>query len=91
MEAPIPFIMTTGGDGNARPGFSVNPDALELLRSEAYSGRYVVSASVVGQYRTGKSFLMNLLLGKTSGFPLGSAVVAKTKGVWMWMADHPGK
>ena len=40
-------------------------------------------------YRTGKSFLLNCLMGKTDGFPLGATVEAKTKGIWMWAGDFP--
>ena len=41
--------------------------------------------SVVGQYRTGKSFLLNrILLGQNDGFVVGSTVNACTKGLWIW-------
>ena len=40
-------------------------------------------------YRTGKSYLLNRLMGRSDGFPLGSTVQAKTKGIWMWLGDHP--
>jgi hypothetical protein len=38
-----------------------------------------------GRYRTGKSFLLNCLLGRpTAGFTVGPTVEACTKGIWMW-------
>ncbi|POI18718.1 hypothetical protein CIB84_017538, partial [Bambusicola thoracicus] len=40
-------------------------------------------------YRTGKSFLMNRLAQKRTGFPLGATVFAETKGIWMWCLPHP--
>ncbi|XP_050985109.1 guanylate-binding protein 1 isoform X2 [Labeo rohita] len=51
----------------------------------------VVVVSVVGLYRTGKSYLMNRLAGQQSGFALGSANESKTKGIWMWCIPHPKK
>ncbi|XP_053124833.1 guanylate-binding protein 1-like [Hemicordylus capensis] len=51
----------------------------------------VVVVAIVGLYRTGKSYLMNKLAGKNSGFPLGSTVQANTKGIWMWCVPYPGK
>ncbi|XP_077192896.1 guanylate-binding protein 3-like [Paroedura picta] len=68
--------------------FFVHPEALQLL-----SGIHqpVVVVAIVGLYRTGKSYLMNKLAGKKSGFPLGSTVQANTKGIWMWCVPHPGR
>ena len=82
MEEPIPLI-TTGDDGT---GLVVNPKAKEILRQIT---KPMVIVSVVGMYRTGKSFLLNCLMKKTNGFPLGSTVEAKTKGIWMWTGDFP--
>ncbi|CAK0869119.1 unnamed protein product [Prorocentrum cordatum] len=42
---------------------------------------------VAGLYRTGKSFLLNRLLGLQDGFEVGPTVNACTKGLWMW--DRP--
>ncbi|XP_066511736.1 guanylate-binding protein 1-like [Hoplias malabaricus] len=51
----------------------------------------VVVVSVVGLYRTGKSYLMNHLAGQQTGFALGSTIESKTKGIWMWCVPHPSK
>ncbi|XP_072541476.1 guanylate-binding protein 1-like [Salminus brasiliensis] len=51
----------------------------------------VVVVSVVGLYRTGKSYLMNRLAGQQTGFALGSTIESKTKGIWMWCVPHPTK
>ncbi|XP_054855524.1 guanylate-binding protein 1-like [Eublepharis macularius] len=66
----------------------VHREALQLL-----SGIHqpVVVVAIVGLYRTGKSYLMNKLAGKNSGFNLGSTVQASTKGIWMWCVPYPGK
>ncbi|KAM4632412.1 guanylate-binding protein 6-like [Discoglossus pictus] len=68
---------------------SVNPEARQIL--EKISQPLVV-VSIVGPYRSGKSYLMNNLAGiKRGGFPLGHTVEAKTKGIWMLCVPHPRK
>ncbi|XP_061094492.1 guanylate-binding protein 1-like [Conger conger] len=65
--------------------------AVEILNQ---IDQLVVVVAVVGLYRTGKSYLMNKLAGKTKdekGFDLGPTVQAKTKGIWMWCVPHPTK
>ncbi|GAB9468731.1 Guanylate-binding protein [Globisporangium polare] len=88
---PIPFVLVAD-DGS----FSVNPEACE--RIERIKGKLVVIA-VAGLYRTGKSFLLNLLVRHahkveskgvaadamdSAGFAVGGTVNACTKGIWMW-------
>ena len=80
---PIPFILT-GDDGTS---LLVDPRAKEALGKIE---KPVVVVSVVGMYRTGKSFLLNRLMNRTDGFPLGATVEAKTKGIWIWVGDFPG-
>ncbi|XP_058050989.1 guanylate-binding protein 1-like [Ahaetulla prasina] len=82
MEAPVCLIE------NRPNGLRASPEALRLL-SEIQ--KPVVVVSIVGLYRTGKSYLMNKLAGKTTGFPLGSTVQAKTKGIWMWCIPYPDR
>ncbi|XP_038672157.1 guanylate-binding protein 1-like [Scyliorhinus canicula] len=66
----------------------INEEALRLLSNIKET---VVVVSVVGFYRTGKSYLLNRLAGKTQGFSLGSTVQSHTKGIWMWCRPHPKK
>ncbi|KAK9394431.1 guanylate-binding protein 1-like [Crotalus adamanteus] len=80
MEAPVCLVE------NRPDGLRVSPEALRLL-SDIWNP--VVVVSIVGLYRTGKSYLMNRLAGKTPGFSLGSTVQAKTKGIWMWCLPYP--
>ena len=41
--------------------------------------------SVVGMYRTGKSFLLNkVILNRKEGFQVGPTVNPCTKGIWIW-------
>ncbi|XP_032083564.1 guanylate-binding protein 7-like [Thamnophis elegans] len=82
MEAPVCLI------GNRRNHPHVSPEALQLLSDIRQP---VVVVSIVGLYRTGKSYLMNKLAGKNSGFPLGSIEEAETKGIWMWCVPHPDR
>mmetsp|Transcript_20410 Transcript_20410/g.55652 ORF Transcript_20410/g.55652 Transcript_20410/m.55652 type:complete len:565 (-) Transcript_20410:72-1766(-) len=46
-------------------------------------GRLAV-VGVAGLYRTGKSFLLNRLLGLQDGFEIGPSVNPCTKGLWIW-------
>lgn len=39
---------------------------------------------VAGLYRTGKSYLLNRLLGRQDGFEIGPTINSCTKGLWMW-------
>ncbi|KAL3836665.1 hypothetical protein ACJMK2_022087 [Sinanodonta woodiana] len=45
--------------------------------------------TIVGLYRTGKSYLLNRLAGANRGFPLGSTIKSQTKGIWAWCQPHP--
>ncbi|KAK8756581.1 hypothetical protein V5799_000715 [Amblyomma americanum] len=44
----------------------------------------VATVGVVGKFHSGKSFLMNQLMGKTKGFGIGPSVRPETMGIWMW-------
>ena len=46
----------------------------------------IAICSIVGKYRSGKSFLMNkiLELEKDNGFQVSASVNACTKGLWIW-------
>eukprot|EP00929_Paragymnodinium_shiwhaense_P039212 TRINITY_DN20620_c0_g1_i2.p1 TRINITY_DN20620_c0_g1~~TRINITY_DN20620_c0_g1_i2.p1 ORF type:complete len:805 (-),score=215.61 TRINITY_DN20620_c0_g1_i2:593-3007(-) len=46
-------------------------------------GRLAV-VGIAGLYRTGKSFLLNRLLGLQEGFEIGPTVNPCTKGLWIW-------
>ncbi|XP_016114133.1 guanylate-binding protein 1-like isoform X1 [Sinocyclocheilus grahami] len=83
MDKPVCFI-DTGSDGK----LCVQQSALQILQQIQQP---VVVVAVVGLYRTGKSYLMNRLAGKQSGFALGSTIESKTKGIWMWCVSHPTK
>lgn len=89
----IPFIQVSSSDSAQ---FIVQPRALAFLQSI----RTPISPVIVaGPYRSGKSSLLNLLLGKqgtkpnnaaqkqqsaVSGFAVGGSVQAQTKGIWLY-------
>ncbi|KAK2892416.1 hypothetical protein Q8A67_012404 [Cirrhinus molitorella] len=83
MDKPV-CIIDTDSDGKLR----VQQSALEVLEQIQQP---VVVVAVVGLYRTGKSYLMNRLAGKQTGFALGSTIESKTKCIWMWCVPHPAK
>ncbi|XP_021089593.1 uncharacterized protein LOC101834044 isoform X2 [Mesocricetus auratus] len=82
MKAPMCLVE------NKNKQLSVNPGAIQILNNISQP---VVVVSIVGMYRTGKSYLMNCLAGQNNGFPLGSTVQSQTKGIWMWCVPHPTK
>ncbi|XP_077602159.1 guanylate-binding protein 6-like [Crocuta crocuta] len=82
MTAPICLVE------NQEEQLNLNPKALWILNNISQP---VVVVGIVGLYRTGKSYLMNRLAGQNHGFPLGSTVKSKTKGIWMWCVPHPSK
>ncbi|XP_016066818.1 PREDICTED: guanylate-binding protein 1-like [Miniopterus natalensis] len=84
MDMPGPVCLIE----NNKERLVVNPEALKILSAITQP---VVVVAIVGLYRTGKSYLMNKLAGKTRGFSLGSTVQSHTKGIWMWCVPHPKK
>ena len=59
----------------------INNEALNIIKS--LEGNIAV-CSVVGSYRTGKSFILSSILNTTKGFELGLTTESCTKGIWMW-------
>ncbi|KAM9439442.1 guanylate-binding protein 2-like isoform 1-T6 [Clarias gariepinus] len=80
MSEPICLVENVDGS------LCVNAGAVEHLSKY---NQPVVVVSVVGLYRTGKSYILNRLAGKQTGFALGSTIESKTKGIWMWCVPHP--
>ena len=76
QEGPIPLIEFT------KSNFKLNPEALNILRNIKEN---IIIVSVVGKARTGKSFLMNLLLNNNkNGFKVDSSLKSCTRGIWIW-------
>lgn len=73
-------LITISDDGQ----FLSHPDTIVLLRKQKQN---IGVVCVAGLYRTGKSYLLNLLTKTPSpekGFVVGSTVNACTKGIWVW-------
>ena len=71
----------------------VSATALDVIRSSVGS-RAVRVCSLIGPYRSGKSYLLNRLLQHDGpgGFDLGHSVKSKTKGIYAWaMETAPGE
>ncbi len=46
--------------------------------------KYISVLSVIGPYRSGKSFLLNRFHGRQKGFQIGNTTNPCTQGVWYW-------
>ncbi len=80
-EAPINLIEFS------KKNFILKEEALNILRNIKEE---LIVVSIVGKARTGKSFLMNLLLNSNNnknvnnGFKIGSSINSCTRGIWIW-------
>ena len=75
----IPLIIFQEGK------FQIPQEAHDLLTKKEYSKIGIIS--LVGKYRTGKSFLLNrviLNIHKKSGFTVAPTFKPCTKGIWIW-------
>jgi hypothetical protein len=75
----VPFIQVNDEDNT----FSVSEDGVRLLST---INAPLAVIAIVGVYRSGKSFLLNSLLGdhrNGSGFVIGNTVKACTRGIWI--------
>lgn len=95
LLALVTLIITVavGGDSSAgRPiqlihpnedytSLQVNEEALKVLEGPRWSSiKKLVVISAVGRIHTGKSFLLNQIIGDSSTFKLGRSVDAQTQG-----------
>ena len=70
-----------------KSNFKLNNIALEILR---LIKEEIIVVSIVGKARTGKSYLMNLLLNINNnnylneGFQVASSINSCTRGIWLW-------
>ncbi len=76
MNKPIQFISI---DKNGR--CQINSEAIEMISA---INENIAIVCVAGLYRTGKSYLLNRLLGRQDGFEIGPTINSCTKGLWIW-------
>ena len=75
----IPLVLFENGK------FIIPQEAKQLLNQPSFNNIGIIS--LVGKYRTGKSFLLNRVLlnrQKNSGFGVGPTFRPCTKGIWIW-------
>lgn len=76
MKKPIQFINIS------------NTGKCEITKeSEQIIGKIKSNLGIIciaGIYRSGKSYLLNRLLGRQDGFELGPTIASCTKGLWIW-------
>eukprot|EP01127_Copromyxa_protea_P000188 TRINITY_DN1017_c0_g1_i3.p1 TRINITY_DN1017_c0_g1~~TRINITY_DN1017_c0_g1_i3.p1 ORF type:complete len:129 (+),score=5.13 TRINITY_DN1017_c0_g1_i3:25-411(+) len=73
--AALPLIVLQGDK------FVVHEEGARKLMSITND---VAVISIAGLYRSGKSYLLNRLLGKQHGFAVGPTVNPCTKGIFVW-------
>ena len=75
----IPLVIFEDGS------FKIPDEAKKLLCQNIYNNIGIIS--LVGKYRTGKSFLLNRVIlnrKQISGFEVGPTIKPCTKGIWIW-------
>ncbi|XP_023543688.1 guanylate-binding protein 3-like isoform X1 [Cucurbita pepo subsp. pepo] len=89
--ASSPSSLSSTGTGPPRPirlvycdekgKFRMDPEAVATLQLVKEP---IGVVSVCGRARQGKSFILNQLLGRSSGFQVASTHRPCTKGLWLW-------
>lgn len=64
--------------------FDLVPETLSFLKENIEGG--LAFCSIIGKYRSGKSFLMNKLLDlkPRNGFEVSPSLSSCTRGIWIW-------
>ena len=81
FQTAIPFVTYD----SLTKKFIINDDAIKILSKE--ENKQIGILSLVGKYRTGKSFLLNRVIlntHKKSGFTVAPTFKPCTKGIWIW-------
>ena len=68
-------------------GFEIVSETVSRLLSPSMSGKKIAIISVVGPYHSGKSFLLNALIGRTNVFAVGPKTSPETLGLWICRSD----
>ncbi|XP_004293897.1 PREDICTED: uncharacterized protein LOC101305731 [Fragaria vesca subsp. vesca] len=81
VTGPARPIRLVYADENGR--FRMDPEAVAVLQLVKEP---IGVVSVCGRARQGKSYILNQILGRSSGFQVASTHRPCTKGLWMWSA-----
>jgi len=85
-DAPVQLLRVQRSGGKWR--YEVCPEGAQIL--ERHGARQIGVVSICGLYRTGKSYLLNLLLERLqrglAPFQVGGTTRACTEGLWLWGA-----
>eukprot|EP01100_Stratorugosa_tubuloviscum_P007191 TRINITY_DN300_c1_g1_i2.p1 TRINITY_DN300_c1_g1~~TRINITY_DN300_c1_g1_i2.p1 ORF type:complete len:1251 (-),score=548.87 TRINITY_DN300_c1_g1_i2:82-3834(-) len=76
-ENALPFIFYNENNNK----FEINKTVIEMLKQV---NEPLAVICISGVARTGKSYLMNRLLDRQSGFEIGSSVQPCTRGIYIW-------
>ena len=84
LNGAIPFI--TYNESTKK--FIINKEAKKII-SNPEKNKKIGIISLVGKYRTGKSFLLNRVIinnkeNASEGFAVGPTIKPCTKGIWLW-------
>ena len=63
------------------PNLKVHDEGIALLNGLGTAP--VATVAVAGMYRTGKSFLLNQLVGGNGSFTVGNTTSSCTRGIWI--------
>src|SRR3989338_8427841 len=85
LRGAVQIVKPTGDGGLEVIGKALEEvcdQVTEAMRQEGIENLAIIS--VVGPYHSGKSFLLNQLVGQQKGFVLGPSVEPQTRGLWIW-------
>lgn len=93
LEDPVQLVRLERSNQSQRWRYELCPDGVQAL--QAYAERKIAVVSVCGPSNTGKSYLLNLLLGRVeqglSKFKVGTGRSGTdgTDGIWLWTHLDP--
>lgn len=78
--------MNKDTDSEMTEGFIVNEEAAR--RISTIQGKIAV-LGIAGAYRSGKSFLVNKMIGRSKSFVVGHSIRSCTRGIWCYSVPLP--
>lgn len=78
-SSPIPLLQFSGAERT----YSISQQALDAFKTIPAEAQISI-VSILGKYRTGKSFILNKIIPQGS-FLVGNTINSCTKGLWMYL------